>query len=322
MQPKPSMDQRPQSAPVPPSIALLRGVLRRCGNVAPDLTARALSTFTFRPFRMPRRPWEQEARAIARVWTIDGPSGSTPALEWGPEDPEGTVLMLHGWEGRASQFGPLGLVLASAGLRAVAIDMVGHGRAPSGASTPARWIGAVTDAMEVLGPLRGIVTHSMGAGPALASLAEGGAAERMVMISPPAAMGPRMRVGAERIGLTGRAADRFAERAVQRIVDHGGRADFDALARDHAPPTLVLHAPDDELVASSEGRVMASAARSGTFVETGPFGHFRILREPETTERVRAFLAPDSGPVDQTRSNSSSSAASTPVASSRSTSSE
>ncbi|MEO0651741.1 MAG: hypothetical protein AAFZ65_13780, partial [Planctomycetota bacterium] len=187
---------------------------------------------------------------------------------------------------------PLGLELAAAGLRAVALDLPSHGDAPRRASTPQRWIDGVGRAMEALGPLSGLVTHSMGVGPSLIALGAGRQPERMVAISPPSAMEPRMRTAARRIGVTGRAGAAFARRSTARIVAHGGAADFAALARRFAPPLLVLHAPDDAVVAIEEGQRLAAAAAEGRFLETGAHGHFRILREAQTLRAVRDFLCP------------------------------
>jgi hypothetical protein len=277
--------------PTAPAPRPLRAAVGLLGRLAPDLVAAQATRFTFRPWRRAPRPWEVEASRGAVHLRLPGPAGATPGLEWSATQPRGTVLLVHGWEGRATQFGPLGLRLAQDGWRAVAVEMVGHGRAASGPSTPESWVETLLQVAAELGPLHGLVAHSLGTGPTLLALERGLRVHRLALAAPPSGLRPRIATAAADLGLVGRARERFLLRAERAILARGGAVDFLPLAARHAPPTLVLHAPDDQRVPIAEGRLLAAAIPDARFEQTAALGHNGPLRDPAANAAVVSFLS-------------------------------
>src|SRR5689334_15961670 len=104
-------------------------ILGWLSNLAPTLAARAAA----RMFTTPRRhrPPEREAEAEARGERIRirTANGELSALRFGwGNGPR--VLAMHGWEGRATQWGPLAELLDRAGFEVIAIDAPAHGLSP------------------------------------------------------------------------------------------------------------------------------------------------------------------------------------------------
>lgn len=288
------------STPLPlRAIQLSLGTL---GRLAPGPAARLGIALSRRPLRYPRRPWEEAGLTAAESLRLPGPRGEAAAYEWRPTgSPSGTVLMLHGWEGRGSQFALLGPLLAARGLRAVAIEAPGHGQSPDGDGGPQEWIDTVRLAAEELGPLAGIAAHSLGCIASTVALDHGVAPERLAFFAPPAYLRPRMETAADRLGLRGAARERYVNLTVGRLLADGGRSDVTEIAARLAPPTLIQHAPDDVEVSIREGRALAASIAEVEFIETDAIGHYRILREPAVLERAANFLSRGAGPSPEPR---------------------
>jgi len=277
--------------------ALLRAIqlgMGTLGRLSPAGAAHLGAYLAFRPQRHSPRPWEVEALGRARPVRLAGPRGFSAGHCWEPAtEVRGTVLMLHGWEGRASQFGHLGPLLAGRGLRAIALDAPGHGQSPRGDGGPGEWIATLRLAAAEIGPLHGLVGHSLGSVASLLAIESGLSVPRLALIAPPVGVGPRMETAADRLGLEGAARSRFLTLTIERMVRGGGVADLTDRVAASAPPTLILHAPDDCDVPIDEGRRLARAMPDARFVTTDAIGHFKILRDPESLGIVERFLAAD-----------------------------
>src|ERR1051325_9513457 len=110
---------------------LQRVVNSVAGIVPPELSAQAAKRVLLHPRRHQPRPYEAAARKSARRVTFRfGLSG----LAWGqPGDP--VVLMLHGWEGRPTQFAGFVTPLVAAGRQVIALEAPGHGESPGEQAT-------------------------------------------------------------------------------------------------------------------------------------------------------------------------------------------
>ncbi|QDU65533.1 alpha/beta hydrolase [Engelhardtia mirabilis] len=276
----------------PPLLRAIQLGLGALGRISPSGAAHLGAALAFRPLRLPPRPWEQAALEGASEVRLPGPRGVTTGLRWDPAGASrGTVLMLHGWQGRASQFARLGPLLANQGLSAVAVEAPGHGGSPRGDGGPAEWVATLRLAAAALGPLHALVGHSLGSVAALIAIDGGLEVPRLALFAPPAEVRPRMESAADRLGFTGALRARFVDLTVGRIVSGGGHADLAESVARTVPPSIVVHAPDDEDVPFEEGRRLAAAMPESRFVTTDAVGHFRILRDPATLERVVRFLA-------------------------------
>ena len=113
----------PCTPPPPPSLAALRAADR----VSPALAGR-LALPLFRQVRpaLPVRPADRAVHEHAERGTITVRGREIVTYSWG-RGPE-TVLVVHGWRGRASQFGPIVRELRAEGFRVVGFDAPGERR--------------------------------------------------------------------------------------------------------------------------------------------------------------------------------------------------
>lgn len=281
--------------PSPPSgLRWLRLQLRVLGAVAPGVAFRVAWKLFCTPRRLPVRPWEAPVLAGARRRTVVGAAGPVAVYEWGPVAAPAVVLV-HGWEHRASFWRAWVPPLLAAGHRVVAVDGPAHGASAGRQTTLTGFGGAVQAVVDTVGEVRAIVGHSFGAASVAGlpvRLPSGAVLPRLVLLSAPVSPRAVAVRFAEFLRLPGGVVEHMA-----RHIEHTtGRAADSFAAATAGPGTgaekvLVVHDEDDEIVPFSEGRQIAAAWPGAVFQATRGLGHNRILRDAAVVQSAVAFLA-------------------------------
>jgi pimeloyl-ACP methyl ester carboxylesterase len=271
---------------------LLRSLNGLMSNVAPSLAGRvALRMFTT-PQR--HRPPERElsAERTGERVVIRTAHGDLSALRFGRgRGPR--VLAIHGWEGRATQWGPLAQLLVQAGFEVVAVDAPAHGRSGGRLAHVAGFADALLQADDQLGPFAAVVGHSMGAAAATIALNRGLRARRAILIAGPARLDVVVRLFARHVGLRDRGKAAF-DRQLERVVGHPAEElGTDILAATLRQPALIIHSRDDREVPFTDAEAIARAWPNGHLLAVDGLGHRRILRSESVLEAVRDAISHD-----------------------------
>jgi predicted alpha/beta hydrolase family esterase len=257
--------------------------------------------FAERLFTSPRRhdrpERERAVLASGRPFAVDvalraprwhGQHVNVAAWRWGYGP---AVMLVHGWEGRASQLGAFVEPLVAAGLSVVAFDAPAHGDSPGGRLYLPDHADAIADVAAQVGPLHGIVAHSFGAAAVLLAHGRHGiAAERNVMISPNAIIDDAVARFAHHVGLDDR--DRHALQAHLEIASGVPLAalKLPALVGAREQALLVVHDRADREVPFVHGERLAQVWGGAALRETSGLGHRKILRDPGVIAQVAAFV--------------------------------
>ena len=281
--------------PSPPAgLRWLRWQLKILSVVAPRLAFRQAWRLFCTPRRLPVKAWESSVLAGAVRRTVVGESGPVVVYEWGPAHAPAVVLV-HGWEHRASFWRAWVPALLAAGYRVVALDGPAHGASGGRQATLTSFGGAVQTVVDTAGEVRAIVAHSFGAASVAGlpvRLPGAAALPRLVLLSAP--VSPRavaarfadfLYLSNDVVGqfaghiqqTTGRAADSFAAAA----AGPGTRAER----------VLVMHDEDDEIVPFAEGQQIVTAWPGAVLHATRGLGHNRILRDADVVQSAVAFIA-------------------------------
>ena len=165
-----------------PATILALTAVRAADRVSPELAGR-LAMPLFRQVRpsLPVRPGDRAVHEAAERGTITVRGREVVTYAWGHG--ARTVLVVHGWRGRAAQFGPIVRELRSEGLRVIAFDAPANGDS-AGRHTDIRdFIAAIDELQRRHGMFRAIVGHSFGALAALTAVREGTATGGVVAIA-------------------------------------------------------------------------------------------------------------------------------------------
>lgn len=279
----------PLMATLPPRLRALRTIFRTVGPVAPGLAARWAETIFCTPPRHHPRPADDEFLATGMRSVIPWSGGDLAVWHWGPPGRPAIVLS-HGWGSRAGRLSALAGALAGAGFRVLAYDGPAHGASSGRFASLPEFARALRTVGEAVGPLYGLVGHSLGGAAVAMALHDGLRAERVVLIAPPADVRVFSDIFAETFSLP---------RAVQDLMHRNLRArlriDWDDL---HIPSlvaalrsaALVIHDRGDPDVPFEHGERIVRAWAGSRLVATTGLGHRAILQDPAVVGEVVGFM--------------------------------
>ncbi len=262
----------------------------------PVTTEKLVELFATPPL-LPETEYDRKALADAVLLEIPFEGQRLAGYSWGSGP---SVLLAHGWASRASHMVPLGRVLIKAGFHVVAFDQPAHGRSlkkgQANRSSMPEFARAIATVGRSLGPLHGLVGHSLGG--AAAALAAGGspilpglqvATGRLVMISSPAGALSIVESYCSEQGLKER-----KEELIQAIQDGYG---FPIEAYNVGPSlqnctarVLIVHDQEDAEVPFQEALQLRQACPASKLVTLQGAGHGGILSSRTMLKSVRDFL--------------------------------
>jgi pimeloyl-ACP methyl ester carboxylesterase len=296
------------------ALKVIRPFVKVSSQIAPRLTG----NLAFRAFCMPPRAGGSDdaqrrlmARAEARMdhaertrVAYDGGDVQAYRFQTQTGPSKGTILLIHGWTGRAAFMSAFVEPLNASGFDVIALDLPGHGLSSGRMLHIPLGVRALHAVHAKFGPWHGLIAHSFG-GAVATSLVAGAvsafpaiALQGLVLIATPHSMPQLFRWFGQTVGLTGRGQHWF-DANVQRLAGRDlGAFEGETLLRQANVPTLVLHAPDDKEVSFASAEALAKAG-SHVAVQSMPgLGHRRILYAPATVQAARAFVA-DGAPVQR-----------------------
>ena len=253
----PENPQRTEAGGLPPAVVALRMLFRLSGAVAPRWAARFGTYLWFRPQR--HRPPAREQAVLARAQhaALRHAGKRIAVYRWG-EGP--TVMLVHGWSGRAAQLGELVGPLTAAGYRVVAFDAPAHGRSDGRDTTLPEISEVILRLASDFSPVHAVIAHSFGVACVLFALQQQGFAERMVAFSAPATLEGLVEKFSAGLALSPRTVQSMREMLVRRFgEDVWTRFSVQDMARRAALPALVIHDRDDRDIPWREGEAVANA---------------------------------------------------------------
>ncbi len=220
----------------------------------------------------------------ARLLAVDG--GAIAAWEWGAGP---TVLLVHGWNGLAAQMAPFVAPLVVSGFRVVAFDQPAHGRSRGESATVVDLTEAVLTVAKSVGPIYGVIGHSLGATASALAMGRGLAVERAVLLAPPAEVTHFIRGFGARAGLSPARVEGLLARLRQKVGDLAS-LDVRRVAPEMRAKLLVMHDPKDREVPFAHGEQIAAAWPGATLVPLERLGHSRMLADKTTIARATRFI--------------------------------
>lgn len=297
---RPTVVRRSVAAPrrqAPKWMQRITGTLSFC---APSVATRLLAYLFTRPRRQKLPRHERDWLLAARARPIRLSTGElVPLYEWRDQAPgQGvlddaplpTVLLVHGFGGRAGQMAGFAAPLVAAGYRVVAFDAPAHGAAAGRRSSLPEMRLAVQEVAAQLGPLAGVVAHSNGAAAVLVALSRGMQAQRLAFLAPmPDVEGFLQRLAAQ-LGFSQRVA-----KATQQRIEARYGLPFSALKAVNLLPqlsqtALILQDQDDPIVPLAEIEDLAQHWPGARLQVTRGLGHNRLLRDAASIAGVVSYL--------------------------------
>ncbi|WP_406200870.1 alpha/beta hydrolase [Kitasatospora sp. NBC_01560] len=278
-----------------PAVALIRTTLNTTSLIAPGPAGRAAFELFRHPVRRGRvRTREREVHEQATTERLDVGGRQVVVYQWG--DGARPVLLLHGWQSRASRFAAFVPRLRALGLSPVAFDAPGHGESGGRRATVLDLREISARLQERYGDFEAVVAHSLGVNAAFLALRGGLRAGRLVAVAGVSEFSYLPAAFCAELGLNAVLEREVGRHMEQRMFP--GVADvpeyFDAARRPEeiGLPILVVHDEGDDMVGIDHARRLKAAYGDRLdLVVTQGLGHRRILVEPAVVDRAVAFLA-------------------------------
>ena len=261
----------------------LRTSFSVAGYLTPSLTAAVAERLFFKTRRTGSRTGERDVLETAAPSSIAG----MKAWSWGNGP---TVLLVHGWNGRATQLGGFVEPLVARGYRVVAFDAFGHGESPGSSMSLPELASCIRQVSDELGGLYGVIAHSMGGAATTLAFSDGLQLERAVFVSPPSDPRVFLQIFSDALGISDQVRTHLKERVERRIGISMESIRANLIAPSMRVPLLIIHDRDDKEVPVESGQSIADAWPNAKLVLSEGLGHQRILRTKPITNVAVSFI--------------------------------
>jgi len=266
---------------------LQRPAFRLLASTAPGLAEAWAVKLFGTPRRARREPPANPPGVPAVPLAVVSGGYRLSAWSWG-EGP--TVLLVHGWEGHAGQMSRYVAPLLAHGYRTVAFDLPAHGRSSGRRATVLDLVAAIADVARAVGPLHGVVAHSLGGTATALAIAGGLASERVVLLAPAAEPTPFVIGLAAHLGLSAQRADGMLRRVQAMLGGDMAAVNVPHLATRLRAPLFLVHDPADRQVPWEHGKAIAEAWPGTQFRSAPGLGHHRVLSDPGVIAEAVGFI--------------------------------
>ena len=261
---------------------------------APRLAGAAAYSLFLRPVQRGRvRTSEQAVHEEAVVGSLSIGGENVVTYQWG--DGQSPVLLLHGWQSRASRFAAFIPRLEELGYSPIGFDAPGHGDSGGTSTNILQYRDIALQLQAQYGPFSSVLAHSFGVLCAFHALRSGVEADRLVAVSGVCDFEYLLDGFCGALGVTGRVRQGLRRHLEQRLFpdepDFWERFSADYRPDEVAAEILLIHDADDAMVPPAQSDQIAAAyGDQARLVTTRGLGHRKILTDPGVVDTVFGFL--------------------------------
>jgi pimeloyl-ACP methyl ester carboxylesterase len=239
------------------------------------------------------RDAEREIHGQATVGSLVVNGKKVVTYQWG----EGArpVLMLHGWQSRASRYSSFVKKLVALGYSPVSFDAPGHGESEGRATTILEYREIIQQLADQHGEFEAILAHSFGVTCAFLALRSGVRAKRLVAISGVCDFEFLLFEFGRKLSLRDRVANDLRRRIEKQLFpteeDIWNRFSGRYQPADITIPMLIIHDDTDVTVSLSQADGIVKAyGDQARFIQTTALGHHRIVSDDNVISEALTFI--------------------------------
>ncbi len=262
---------------------LFRTYMRILNTILPSRAVNKAINIFFSPKKHTPKAWEVEAEQKGeRIWIDEDLS----CIVWGEGKP---VLLMHGWEGRATQMSVF-IPYLSDKYKLIALDAPAHGVSKGNTSNPHEFIKAIFKAQEKFGEFSAIVGHSMGGGCSVYSALEGLKVDKVVSIAGPAYFRDVVSLFGQFIGLSRRTLQKFLNRVEHRVELSFEQLDLAKRISPTKESIMIIHDVDDKEIPYNQALKYEKILGKNNVMTTTGLGHRQIMRDKKVLQTIADFI--------------------------------
>lgn len=255
------------------------------GTLFPQKTAKFAKTLFLTPRKYPIKAWEDEIeKKVTRLQLSNGLS----AISLG--DSPRKILLVHGWESRATQISGFAEQFVETGFQVIALDGPAHGRSAGKQANPLLFAQAVVQASSELGPFETIIGHSMGGSAVAIALSEGVESKKVVLISSPSSIESVLKRFAKFIGLPAKSTQCFLHLVGESVGRSLEELDIAKLIQSNSSKGLIIHDKDDIEIPYADAKTIEKNWKGAKLISTQGYGHRSILKQKDVWSSIMSFV--------------------------------
>lgn len=274
---------------MPFPLRVIQWTFPKLEKIAPSLASKWAWKLFFTPFRFPIPIKEQETADEAKKFTFDSEGYRIQGYEWGTGDK--SILLIHGWSGRATQWKDFINPLNENGYKVVAIDGPSHGSSTGKMTDIMKFQNILQEVVRQYPEINSIIAHSFGGAATMFSIQNGLQVDRLVNIGTPTDGDYIISDFLRRINASSKSGDRFK----QNVLDNFGNP-FDyysvkeTIKFAKSTSLLMIHDRLDKEVPIQHSVDLHEANPTTQLVMSEGLGHMRILRDKEVIAQAISFV--------------------------------
>ncbi len=242
----------------------------------------------FMPPRKPLTEQEQKLQEQADIFTISGKPVDLTAYSWGKG---ATILLVHGWGGRAMQFFSFIEPLVELGYRILAFDAPAHGKTAGTQTNVFEFVEAIKTVVEKEGQIDSIIAHSLGSAATAIALKEGILARKIVFLGAVCNLSTIFTIFSKMAKLSPE-----LEEELRVLIDNKlGKDAWQKFSVDKMDnfkiPALLFHDRNDREISYQESITINESWRDSQLILTSRLGHRRILSNEQVIQQAVNFIA-------------------------------
>lgn len=274
----------------PPLLKFIRWVYPKVEVIAPPLAYRFFTKLFFTPLKYNATEKERKAEKYAHKFEVHAAGKRIQCYRWGQSDK--TVIVVHGWAGRATQFRRFVKPLIKAGYQVIGFDGPAHGQSEGKKTTIVEFEQTLHELYKVVGTPEAIIAHSFGGGAVLFAAKNGLPVKKLINIASPTIGDEIINTYLKAIGGSEKTKN-FFKAFIQK--KYGEPFDtftaLEIIKHIKQPLELLLvHDEKDYEVSMEHPLALCRAYPSARLLKTSGLGHTRILKDDGVIEEIVTFI--------------------------------
>lgn len=265
-------------------------------SISPFLASRFAAKLFLTPFKypLPKREEKMDRESIQKKMIVPAIHREIIVYDYGNQDAEKKVLMVHGWSGRGTQMSKIAEALVEQGYRIISFDAPAHGKADGKISMMPFFIEAIHYLSKTYGAFDVIIGHSLGGMSSLKAISEGLSVQKLVIIGTANSVTKITKDFARNMKMNDTVA-----RKMKAYLDEKFGQDMDDYSGAHSAenvqvPSLVIHDKQDVDVEVESAYQIHEKLKNSELMITNGLGHRRILGDDAVINKITTFITAQS----------------------------
>lgn len=274
----------------PPLLKLIRWGYPKVEAIFPPLAYRFFTKLFFTPLKYKATDKERKAETFSEKFNVTVAGKKIQCYRWGKSSK--SVVVVHGWAGRATQFRRFVKPFVKAGYQVIGFDGPAHGQSEGKRTTIAEFEEALKEIYKIIGESEAIMAHSFGGGAVLFAAMNGLPVKKIINIASPTIADEIINTYLNAIGGSEKTKVFFKKFIQQKYGKPFEEFTASRIVKQITQPIdlLLVHDEDDKEVSMEHPLELISQYPSARLLKTKGLGHTRILKDNHVIQEIVTFV--------------------------------